>query len=180
MKNPCRRLVAVLASAGFVMTGCSQHERATPEDAVIGLYRSLGLNQVRGAPSPEQLASIAPYVSAELQSRLRAARGLHDREQARSPSEKPSYADGDLFTSLFEGPTAFGIVSDTVHNDTHHVVVRFTYDKASPPVTWTDIAVVKSESGRWVVADVIYGGQWDFASKGTLLHALQPAGSGGP
>jgi hypothetical protein len=40
-------------------------------------------------------------------------------------------------------------------------------------VTWTDHVVVRSESGRLVVADVEYGGDWAFASKGSLLSSLR-------
>jgi len=53
------------------------------------------------------------------------------------------------------------------------VTLRFAYNLASPPVSWTDQVVVKSERGRWVVVDVVYGGKWDFANRGTLLEVLK-------
>jgi hypothetical protein len=164
-----------LAALVLVAAGCAQPDAPTPADTVVALYRTLALGQVRGAPSGDELASIAPYVSSELHDRLAAARRLQERETARAPEEKPPYADGDLFTSLFEGPTSFQILSDTARGDERAVAVRFNYDRAQPGVAWTDVVVVRSERGRWVVADVIYGGQWDFANRGTLLTALEPA-----
>jgi hypothetical protein len=157
---------------GVVGAGCRDRAAAAPDDVAMALYRTLALQQVRGAPSPAQLAAIEPYLGADLHARLRAAREMHDAERARAPDEKPPFADGDLFTSLFEGPTSFTVVSDVTSDGTHHVTMRFTYDKASSPVIWTDEVVVSSESGRWVVTDVIYGGHWDFANKGSLRSAL--------
>ncbi len=167
-------LTRVVIVIGLAMAGggCSDRQVAGPDEVVISLYRTLALQQVRGAPSPTQLAAIEPFLGADLHSKLRAAREVHEAERARAPDEKPPFTDGDLFTSLFEGPTSFEIVSDTVQDAAHHVTVRFTYAKASPPVTWTDVVVVVSEDGRWVVTDVIYGGEWDFANHGTLRKAL--------
>lgn len=170
----------LIALALFPVLGCSQADGTSPEDTVVALYRTLALGPVRGAPSAEQLASIAPYVSAELHDCLAAARRLQERERAESPGDKPSYADGDLFTSLFEGPTSFQILSNTARGDGHEVAVRFTYDRAQPAVAWTDVVVVKSERGHWVVADIVYGGNWDFANRGTLLAVLEPAVRSGP
>ncbi len=60
--------------------------------------------------------------------------------------------------------------------------VRFTYGHAQPPVRWTDTVVVVREGGRYVVADVRYGGDWDFANQGSLIAVLESAmaGSDGP
>ena len=164
---PAWLLVAALAAAAV---GCQSAPK--PQDAVVGLYRTLATAQVRGAPSEAQLEAIAPHLSEELRAGLRAARELRERERAQSPEEKPPFADGDLFTSLFEGPTRFEIVGDTPSAGRHLVAVKFTYDGASPPVSWQDVAVVELEDERWVVSDVRYGGDWDFAAKGSLRQAL--------
>jgi len=78
---------AIVVVVTLLGIGCGKHEAATPAQVVAGLYRTLASVQVRGAPSAEQLALIAPYLSSELQGQLRAARALHDREQAQSPAE---------------------------------------------------------------------------------------------
>ena len=167
-----KRMIAGLAFAVLAVTlqGCDS--RGRPKDAVAGLYQALATAQVRGAPSGAQLETIAPYLSDDLRAGLHAARELQESERARAPGEKPPFVDGDLFSSLFEGPSRFEIVGDTRSENRHLVAVRFTYDGASPPVTWQDVAVVEFEQGRWVVSDVRYGGDWDFAAKGTLRQAL--------
>jgi hypothetical protein len=171
------RLLAGLTVALLTVAALGCESRPRPEDAVAGLYRALATAQVRGAPSAAQLRLIAPYLSEDLRIGLRAARELQERERARSPDEKPPFADGDLFTSLFEGPTRFEIVADTASAGRHLLAVRFTYDGASPPVSWQDVAVVESEDGRWVVSDVRYGGGWDFAAQGSLRQALGSVGA---
>jgi hypothetical protein len=128
-----------------------------------------------GAPAPTELTDMAPYLSAELVTLLRQARELHDAEAARSPGDKPAFAEGDLFSSLFEGPTAWEVLADSVEGTSHRLAVRFTYEAEPPAVHWIDQVVVSRERGRLVVADVRYGGDWDFGNKGTLVTSLKSA-----
>ena len=130
------------------------------------------------------LDRILPDVRRELDAARTAAR-------AAAPTEKPPFTDGDLFSSLFEGPTAFtvgkavsaaaapgGRLGDLqVPVDLVH-----TIDPAAgggEPATWTDTVLLREENGRFVVADIAFGGGWDFANKGTMIAALR-AGLGEP
>jgi hypothetical protein len=115
---------------------------------------------------------MAPYLSAELRGLLDEAAALRDTEAAAHPDEKPPFAEGDLFTSLFEGPTGMAILASPEGGASRRLVVRFTDNRPAPAVTWTDTVVVVEEEGRLVVADVLYGGTWDFASRGSLLETL--------
>jgi hypothetical protein len=47
------------------------------------------------------------------------------------------------------------------------------------PATWTDTVLLREENGRFVVADIAFGGGWDFANKGRLVASLR-AGLGEP
>jgi len=162
------------AAFAVMMAGCRSSPGPTPPSEVVSrFYRTLLLLDISGAPSPTELAALAPYLSAELRVLLRKAREQSDLERARSPGEKPSFADGDLFSSLFEGPTTFEVIGDSAEEGFHRVPVRLTYAATPQAVTWTDYVIVKSESGRWVVADIQYGGDWDFALKGRLVDVLR-------
>lgn len=166
----------VMMTAAFAVTaaGCrSSPGPAPPSEVVSRLYRNLLSLDISGAPSPSELEAIAPYLSAELQVLLRKAREQSDLERAQSPGEKPSFADGDLFSSLFEGPTTFEVIGDSAEEGIHRVPVRLTYAATPQAVTWTDYVIVKSEGGHWVVADIHYGGDWDFALKGRLVDVLR-------
>jgi hypothetical protein len=39
--------------------------------------------------------------------------------------------------------------------------------------TWTDTVLLREENGRFVVTDILFGGGWDFANKGSLLAGLR-------
>ncbi len=143
---------------------------------VTGLYRVLIEHQVTGATTEGQLARLSPYLSDELRDLLHAAATLRDVEAAAHPNEKPPFADGDLFSSLFEGPTSLIVLANGDDGDPRgHLAVQFTHDRSTPAVTWTDTLVIGQQAGRPVVADVIYGGTRDFATRGPLLETLRSA-----
>ena len=164
---------------------------AAPEQVVADLYAALNTLRPSGAPTDAQRLILAPVLSAELTGLLQRADAARTAARAAAPTEKPPFTDGDLFSSLFEGPTAFtvgkavsaaaapgGRLGDLqVPVDLVH-----TIDPAAgggEPATWTDTVLLREENGRFVVADIAFGGGWDFANKGTMIAALR-AGLGEP
>lgn len=161
---------------------------AAPEQVVADLYAALNTLRPSGAPTDTQRLILAPLLSAELTGLLQRADAARTAARAAAPTEKPPFTDGDLFSSLFEGPTAFtvgkavsapgGRLGDLqVPVDLVH-----TIDPAAgggEPATWTDTVLLREENGRFVVADIAFGGGWDFANKGTMIAALR-AGLGEP
>ena len=164
---------------------------AAPEQVVADLYAALNTLRPSGAPTDAQRLILAPVLSAELTGLLQRADAARTAARAAAPTEKPPFTDGDLFSSLFEGPTAVtvgkavsaaaapgGRLGDLqVPVDLVH-----TIDPAAgggEPATWTDTVLLREENGRFVVADIAFGGGWDFANKGTMIAALR-AGLGEP
>ena len=129
------------------------------------------------APTVEQRTELAPLLSAELIDLLQRADAARTAARAAAPMEKPHFTDGDLFSSLFEGPTAFTVGEpQTGAAGEWRVPVTLTYStgaKDEKPTEWTDTVVLREESGRFVVTDIAFGGSWDFANKGTMLEALR-------
>jgi hypothetical protein len=93
---------------------------------------------------------------------------------------------------LFEGPTAHEIGTPVSGAPLPggrlgdlRVPVTLTHvaDPATgggTPTTWTDTVLLREENGRFVVADIAFGGDWDFANKGGLVAALRAGlGEGG-
>ena len=165
---PHMRRAILLAVA---LVGC-QSSRPDPAAVVERFYATTTASRVSGAPTPEQLAALAPYISDSLRGLLAAARRRHDVDMARSPDDKPSFTEGDLFSSLFEGPTTVRVAADTLRGSSHAVTVRMTHRGADPAITWSDVAIVTAEHGRWVIDDIEYGGTWDFAPRGSLRAQL--------
>ena len=159
----------------FVVVACHSAPTTTPLMVVDRFYAAAIASGSSGVPSAEDLAVLAPYLSDSLKTLLVAARGLYEAARVQAPGDKPPFADGSLFSSLFEGPTAVSVVGDTARGSTHAVAVRMTHAGADPPVTWTDLVLVIQEHGRFVIDDIEYGGTWDFASTGTLRSTLTTA-----
>ena len=157
----------------LLLSGCVGATTRTPTGVVERFYATRIDSQMSGAPTPEELESVAPYLTPELQELLADAGKLRDHEAAASPDEKPAFADGDLFSSLFEGPTAFRVVRDEPQGGMHRVAVRFTYAHASETVSWQDTVVVVPQGESYAIADVEYAGNWEFASRGTLKSNLK-------
>jgi hypothetical protein len=167
--------VAARLIVALVLSGCLGATTRTPTGVVERFYAARIDSQMSGAPTAEELESVAPYLTPELQELLADARRLRDGEAAATPDEKPAFADGDLFSSLFEGPTAFRVVRDQAQGDVHHVRVRFVYAREPETVSWEDSVVVVPQGQSWAIADVEYAGDWDFASRGTLQANLRRA-----
>ena len=174
----CRLLVVVAA----LLVACDREPgeapasaspaSASPRSVVQDFYAATIAQRVTGAPTAAQLTSLAPYLSDTLRALLVAARQRTEADAARDPNEKPAFVEGDLFSSLFEGPNAVEVVADSTRGDQQVVTVRMTSTTANPPVRWTDRVVLMKERGRYVIDDVEYAGTWDFASKGTLSASI--------
>ncbi|HWA13206.1 MAG TPA: hypothetical protein VHA15_08940 [Burkholderiales bacterium] len=173
-------MTTILARLGVVMVlSACLASCGKPQSPAAGVaerfYKARLEADVVGAPDEKQLKVLAPHLGRELRVLLEQARKRQLEDIARAPGDKPAFADGDLFSSLFEGPTSFKVGVDETTGDTHRVSVQLAYDRQQPVVSWTDKVVVKNEDGRPVVVDIEYGGNWDFGNKGTLVSVLKQA-----
>lgn len=177
-----RRAVAVAAFA--LLAGCSASQwtfslKAPGERVHAFLFDCYGL-RFRGLPQPVQVDALAVHLSPVLASRLKRAFAGQQAYARRFPGDKPPLVDGDLFSSLFEGPTGYAIENVEMDDQRARVLVKFTYtDPATATLvrTWTDrYTVVRGPRvGGWLVEDVEYLGGWEFAPKGKLSEALEYA-----
>lgn len=170
--NASRALAAGAIAAALWAAACNRGP-ATPTEAAMQFYTMLDALGVHRVPDATSLAALRPYITMQLANALAAADSARSADIKRAPDEKPAFADGDVFGSLFEGRTAFRIASTTVRAETTFVVMALTNDREKPAVTWRDTLVVVPESGRAVVADIRYGATWDFAYRGTLSGVLR-------
>ena len=157
---------------------------AAPEQVVADFYAALAAQRPSGAPTDAQRAVLAPLLSSELIGLLQRADAARAAARAAAPTEKPPFTDGDLFSSLFEGPTAHAVgkavpAADAPGGRLGDLRVPVTLTHVSDPAgggkgtTWTDTVLLREENGRFVVADIAFGGDWDFANKGGLLSGLR-------
>jgi hypothetical protein len=133
-------------------------------------------NQDSGVPDDYRMDLYRPYLSQRLIALMERARRHRAQAIAARPDEKPPFVDGDLFSSLFEGPTGFAIGKPIrLNDDNQRVPIVFSnVVRGEKPVRWTDYAVMVHEETGWKLDDIEYGGQWAFAQQGRLSDALQP------
>ncbi len=159
---------------------CKHDGPEPPSPVVVAFYSWRVASRTTGAPTAAELQQFAPLLSDTLTALLRAASALRDREAARAPNEKPPFAEGDLYSSLFEGPTKFALVRDTVAARQHKTIVAFTHITNGDSYSWTDTVLIgKKQNGKKkpfdVIEDVMYGGAGEFGNHGSLRKNLEQA-----
>ena len=147
---------------------------ASPQQAADAFLDWHRHSPVRGAPDAQALAQLEPLLTPALHCLLTVASGYRGAMARAYPQDKPPLAEGDLFSSLFEGPTRHQVLSVAVRRDSARVLVRFIHAPGAgqAPVVWRDALHLRRGAQGWRVADVEYLGQWDFAAKGRLRAGL--------
>lgn len=182
-------LRAITTIGAFVLFGCAVASDSSavkpvdpdsPEATVRAFYDICIEERVTGLPTESQFEQLRPLISDHLYGLLADARMEQVAFAKENPYEKPPWIEGDLFSSLFEGPTAFTTGAVEIEGTRARVTVDFVDDSADPekPFRWSDdVLLVRNADGDWVIDDVVYRGDWDFASKGTLSGALSAESS---
>ena len=168
-------LVSILILIAF---SAKSENTGTPDEEVksfLSTYHSL---KFTGLPNPEQMKSLSPFLSLKLQEMIKKEYKAQEEFIAKYPEEKPPLIEGDLFSSLFEGPTSFEITKTEINSNRANVLVKFTYVDPRPKfgsTTWNDLYILVKDNSRWLIEDVEYLGNWDFAQKGRLTDVLRQA-----
>ncbi len=149
---------------------------AGPEaDAAVAarVFYDITVSEKQGGVPDEDLRSrLRPVISPGLDRLLAQAAEAESRHTARVNNSEPPYLQGDIFSSLFEGPTAYEIGTCEGRERVVQCEVLLAHE-AEEPVQWTDRVLLVREGDRWLVDDIMYGGGWDFAPKGTLQAMLK-------
>lgn len=179
-KAPTAALLLFACALSWSASAIKPVDPESPEATVSAFYGICIEEKVTGLPSDKQFEELRPLISESLANLLADAR-MEQAEFAReNPYEKPPWVEGDLFSSLFEGPTRFTAGKGVVKGHRATVTVSFGRDSAGEePFAWKDdVLLVLNDDGDWVIDDIVYRGDWDFASKGTLSEALSPENPG--
>lgn len=124
-----------------------------------------------GVPKPPQLAPLVKHLHPALRQPLETV----STQQAASRCEGPPAIQGDLITSLNEGPNEFQVLACRVRPGAASCPVRFTYRGTPAGVRWTDEVELRLHADRWLVHDVLQGAPWSAKSRlsGRLAEASQ-------
>ncbi|MFZ4683495.1 MAG: hypothetical protein ACOYMS_13390 [Terrimicrobiaceae bacterium] len=170
----------VLLLLALGITGCAAPKPAgspaDPRQTAQVFYDTLRANQVRGLPEGKAWRELQPLLTPELAAHFRDAEKIQAVFIRKNPSEKPPWCEGDLFSSLFEGPQSHIIGVARIQGDRAEVPVKLLHADPSGSARWTDTLILRQTARGWLVDDVIYGGNWPFAPKGSLVEALTSEG----
>ncbi|MBK8303401.1 MAG: hypothetical protein IPK98_08410 [Chloracidobacterium sp.] len=136
-------------------------------------YATLRDLNVRGLPDKDQLKELKPFLSSQIVTIIKRNQKTQAAFMKKHPDEKPPWAEGDLFSSLFEGPTSYQIGNIRTKGSTREVDIYLHHVSESDKVKWTDTVVLKKFGGKWLVTNIIFKGKWQFKSGSSLLNALK-------
>jgi len=176
-----RTILALLFALPLAACGGDNGEEAATA-AARGFYDKVLAARSGGVPDEVLRAGLRSVISPDLDSLIAQAAEAERRHTARVNNGEPPYLQGDIFSSLFEGPTAYEIGSCEELEENGDPSMRcdvLLVHEAEEPVQWTDhvslVADGVPEERRWLVDDILYGGDWDFGPKGSLKAVLRGA-----
>jgi hypothetical protein len=130
-----------------------------------------------GIPDAKGRAKYQPFVSPALDALLKQGNEA-EAKFGKANKDSPPLIEGDLFTSNFEGATAYNVGACSGDAKTAHCAVALTYDPGrtnnpkDKPIAWTDTVYLVDTPDGWRVDDIGYGATWDFGNKGKLSETL--------
>jgi hypothetical protein len=167
-------VVAALLAVGLSSSATAGDDN--PGKTVAAFYGLYLQEKPRGIPDAAVREKFEPLISPELGRLLAAAAAAEDLHLRKTNNEEPPLVEGDLFSSLFEGATAYTPGKCAVEGDHAYCDADLAFNEPggeSKPTTWTDkVALIRSSRG-WLVDDIAFGGAWDFGQHGMLRAALR-------
>jgi len=177
-----RRWIASFAALSFyLMPGAwSTHNAlaatiAEPRGVAEAFYRTYLQLHPMGVPISAQRARLRPYLSPALDAALAAAERAEQDYRRKTKASVPPLAEGDLFTSLFEGATAFTVPDCVAQAEAMHCRAQLSYldPTTKQKVEWQDTLILVRAASGWRIDDIAYGGRYAFGNTGTLAVTLK-------
>jgi hypothetical protein len=160
-----RRTSGLLCAAALIAASGAARAQDTAEAAAmrfLAATQKLHAAGLSGLPDRRQLRALAPYLTPGLARRFEAAMREQQRCARKFPDDKPPWAEGDMFSSSFEGYTSFNVAPGSAAGG--EVPVAFEYREGKDRVEWRDALVLNNVGGRWRIDNVLYRATFQFTS----------------
>ena len=163
--------LAALAILLFAAPLAAQTDMSGVAGGFLGVYGSFHPSD--GIPDANGRAKLAPFLSPALNKMLADGAAAEARFAAKIKNAPP-LIEGDLFSSMFEGATAWKLGACSTSGTAAHCPVSFTHAQPGrQPVTWTDTLVLANTAAGWRVDDIAYGAGFQFGNTGKLTDTLK-------
>jgi len=149
---------------------------ASPEMLVKRFYTTYFETRPSGLPTEAELKILSPYFTSQLTALFVSARKYQADYRKQHPDDKPPLIEGDLFSSLFEGPTGFEVGPVTRIGQRYRVSVAFSYVDPQDPKSvfrWKDAVIVERQGVGFVIEDFEFLGNWPFKTGDRLSEVLK-------
>jgi hypothetical protein len=152
-----------------------------PAAAVSAFYAVYNGQRAQGGGIPDATVRLrySPVLSPRLGKQLTEAAAAQARLSAKVKNAVPPMLEGDIFSSLFEGATAWKVGVCQGDAKTARCAVALTYvpvpapnRKPEKPANWNDTVLVVNTPAGWKVDDVIYDAGFAFGNTGRLSSML--------
>ena len=163
--------LAVLALLLFASPLAAETDATGAAAGFLGAYGSF--HPSSGIPDAAGRMKLAPYLTPALNKMLADGAAAEARFAAKFKNSPP-FIEGDLFSSMFEGATAWKLGACSVNGTAARCPVAFTHaEPGHPPVTWTDTLLLTNTPAGWRVDDIAYGAGFQFGNTGKLTDTLK-------
>jgi len=153
-----------------------------PAAAINAFYAVYASQQGQGGGIPDATERVryTSVLSPRLNKQLAAAANAQARLTAKVKNAVPPMLEGDIFSSLFEGATAWKAGACQTDAKSARCPVALTYSpapspnsKSQKPANWHDTVVLVNTPQGWKVDDVVYDAGFAFGNTGRLSSMLQ-------
>jgi len=160
-----------------------------PTSAVNDFYAVYNGQRAQGGGIPDATVRLrySPVLSPRLNKQLTEAAAAQARLTAKVKNAVPPMLEGDIFSSLFEGASAWKVGTCQGDTKTAHCPVALSYAppplpnrKPEKPANWTDTLLVVNTPQGWKVDDVAYDAGFAFGNSGKLSGMLAMVVSANP
>ena len=169
-----RRLVLV-----FLLVAAPAWAAGDPAAAVNAFYQVYSQEHAQGVGIPDATVRLRlqPVLSPRLNRQLSDAASAQARLSAKVKNAVPPILEGDIFSSLFEGASAWKVGPCQTSARTARCSVGLSYSPpaSSPkakPANWTDTVLLVNTPQGWKVDDVVYDAGFAFGNTGRLGDML--------
>lgn len=163
---------SLLFNAAFSLALCGSALAETPETVAKTFFDAYVKARVSGLPNEEEMKTFAPLLSPDIVKLLATARTEQQEFQRKNPDEKPPWIEGALFSSLFEGVTAYRLGDTVVSGDKASIPVYWEYTEGGESSRWIDVVTLVRTGDSWQIWDIFFNAPWDFRPGPSLRAVL--------
>ena len=143
---------------------------------VNNFYQNVISLDVRGAPSPETIATLSPFISSKLRVALQQAWVDEEAHSRETKGQEAPLFEGAMFVGAWEG--AKQVLDVQYENRSEPTSYAVTFQMQAPydqdPVhNWKDRVILIQENEKWVVDDVWFQVGDDSSAPQSLKQRLQ-------